>query len=213
MYNKLSCHFFPCPPSTPPSPFPGGSVLLNSDRTDSSVSIDMDSVHRQQQQLQIIEQQVRSRMGRPVAMQNVGLATYHVLSIFVSFSLPLTPSPPTHSLPSHSLTLLPTLSPSLLHSLTPLPLIHSPPIHSLPYPLSLPHSFTHSLPSHSFTPLPFTHSPTHSPSLTPSLTHSPPTHSLPSHSLTPLPTLPPSLLHSLTPLPLIHSLPLTLYIT
>lgn len=36
----------------------GGSLLLSSDQTDSSVSIDMDSVARRQQQMQVIEQQV-----------------------------------------------------------------------------------------------------------------------------------------------------------
>ena len=36
----------------------GGSLLLSSDQTDSSISIDMDSVARRQQQMQIIEQQV-----------------------------------------------------------------------------------------------------------------------------------------------------------
>lgn len=56
----------------------GGSLLLSSDQTDSSVSIDMDSVARRQQQMQIIEQQVHHMYDATTVTvpRNVYLTSY-----------------------------------------------------------------------------------------------------------------------------------------
>lgn len=71
----------PITSSFPPMDRDGGSVLLSSDQTDSSVSIDMDSVRRQQQ-LQVIEQQDAYIQERADAMENIHSTIVELGTIF-----------------------------------------------------------------------------------------------------------------------------------
>jgi syntaxin 5 len=73
----------PITSSFPPMDRDGGSrsVLLSSDQTDSAVSIDMDSVRRQQQ-MQVIEQQDAYIQERADAMENIHSTIVELGTIF-----------------------------------------------------------------------------------------------------------------------------------